>query len=106
MLKDIKNCKLDTVAKYLKLEPFRHHRANDDAAVLAKIFAELLRRLQEDTDARTVMDINTALTGGDSKKARPFHQILLVKNQAGLKNLYKLISFSHLDHRVIRHDLS
>ncbi len=98
MLKDIKNCKLDTVAKYLKLEPFRHHRANDDAAVLAKIFAELLRRLQEDTDARTVMDINTALTGGDSKKARPFHQILLVKNQAGLKNLYKLISFSHLDH--------
>lgn len=31
MLTDIKNCKLDTVAKYLKLKPFNHHRACDDA---------------------------------------------------------------------------
>ncbi|HEX3038507.1 MAG TPA: PolC-type DNA polymerase III [Oscillospiraceae bacterium] len=98
MLKDIKNCKLDTVAKYLKLDPFNHHRASDDATVLAKIFAVLLTRLQEDTDAKTVSDINTSLAGGDPKKIRPFHQIILVKNKAGLKNLYKLISKSHLQY--------
>ena len=42
MLKGIKNCKLDTVANYLKLPPFNHHRACDDAAVLAQIFEQLL----------------------------------------------------------------
>lgn len=98
MLKDLKNHKLDTVAKHLKLDPFNHHRACDDAAVLAKIFIILMTRLKEDTGAKTVEDINTSLAGGDPKKMRPYHQIILVKNQTGLKNLYKLISFSHLDY--------
>ena len=98
LLKDIKNYKLDTVAKYLKLADFHHHRACDDAAVLAKIFLCLLRRLTEDTGAKTVADINTSLAGGDVKKMKPYHMILLAKNNTGLKNLYKLISLSHLHH--------
>ena len=98
MLTDIKNCKLDTVAKYLKLDPFNHHRASDDATVLGKIFIALVVRLKEDTGARTVSDINTSLAGGDPKKMRTYHQIILVKNKVGLKNLYKLISMSHLDY--------
>ena len=98
MLTDIKNCKLDTVAKYLKLDPFNHHRASDDATVLGKIFIALVSRLKEDTGARTVSDINTSLAGGDPKKMRTYHQIILVKNKVGLKNLYKLISMSHLEY--------
>lgn len=98
MLKDIKNCKLDTVAKYLKLDPFNHHRACDDAAVLGKIFIVLVNRLMEDTGAQTVTDINSSLAGGDPKKMKSFHQIILVKNQVGLKNLYKLISKAHLQY--------
>jgi len=98
MLKDIKNCKLDTVAKYLKLDPFNHHRASDDAAILGKIFIVLLTRLQEDTPATTVMDINSSLAGGDPKKMKSYHQIILVKNKVGLKNLYRLISESHLNY--------
>ena len=42
LLKDIKNYKLDTVAKYLKLDPFNHHRACDDAAVPGEKFSWLL----------------------------------------------------------------
>jgi DNA polymerase III alpha chain len=34
----------------------------------------------------------------DIDELRSFHQILLVKNRQGLKNLYKLISASHLDY--------
>ncbi|NLJ31821.1 MAG: PolC-type DNA polymerase III [Clostridiales bacterium] len=98
MLKGIKNCKLDTVAKYLKLDPFNHHRACDDAAVLGKIFIALIVRLQEDTGAETVRDINSSLAGGDPKKMKSYHQIILVKNKAGLKNLYKLISKAHLQY--------
>ena len=69
MLKDIKNCNLDTVAKYLKLDPFNHHRASDDATVLAKILANLLVRLKKKIPgASIVQDINTSLTGEAAKK--------------------------------------
>ncbi len=98
LLTDIKNCKLDTVAAYLKLKPFNHHRADDDAATLGEIFLRLLTRLREERGARTVADINGALAGGDPKKLRPYHMILLVKNQTGLKNLYRLISKGHLEY--------
>lgn len=105
LLKDIKNCKLDTVAEYLKLKPFNHHRADDDAAVLGEIFLNLLGRLKEDCGAKAVSEINSALAGGDPKKLRPYHQIILVKNQTGLKNLYRLISAGHLDY-FYRHPLT
>ena len=98
LLKDIKNYKLDTVAKYLKLEDFHHHRACDDAAILAKIFLCLLQRMTEDTGVKNVAEINTSLAGGDVKKIKSYHMIILAKNQVGLKNLYKLISKSHLEH--------
>ena len=34
----------------------------------------------------------------EDKKERPYHIILLAKNLTGLRNLYKLISLSYLDH--------
>jgi len=98
LLKDIKNCKLDTVANYLKLKPFNHHRADDDAAVLGEIFLNLVSRLKEDRGAKSVADINSALAGGDPKKLPSYHQIILVKNQTGLKNLYRIISEGHLNY--------
>ena len=98
LLKDIKDCKLDTVAKYLKLGDFNHHRADDDAATLGEIFIALTERLKEGQGAVTVADINRALVGGDPKKLKPYHQIILAKNNTGLKNLYRLISAAHLDY--------
>ncbi len=98
ILPDIKNCKLDTVAKFLRLGEFNHHRATDDAQMLAMIFINLCRRLADDYDIHNTVDINTKIAGGDFKKLPSYHQIILVKNQAGLKNLYKLISYSHLDY--------
>ena len=98
ILPDIKNCKLDTVAKYLRLPDFNHHRAVDDAEILSKIFLSLCTRLKEDYNIYDVKDINTKIAGGDFKKLPTYHQIILVKNKAGLKNLYKLISLSHLNY--------
>lgn len=96
MLNGIKNCKLDTVVEYLKLPSFNHHRATDDAIALANVFINLIERLKEDTNAKTTKDINTNLAGTDIKKLPSYHQIILVKNKEGLKNLYKLISMAHL----------
>lgn len=98
ILTDIKNCKLDTVAKFLRLGDFNHHRATDDAEMLARIFINLCQRLTDDYGITKTNDINTKIAGGDFKKLPTYHQIILVKNKTGLKNLYILISYSHLNY--------
>lgn len=98
ILTDIKNCKLDTVAKFLRLGDFNHHRATDDAEMLARIFINLCQRLTDYYGITKTHDINTKIAGGDFKKLPTYHQIILVKNKIGLKNLYRLISYSHLNY--------
>ncbi len=93
----LKNHKLDTVAAHLRLQPFNHHRACDDARVLAMIFGCLAQDMQSGHGVQTIQEINEKMAGaGDNKKTRAYHQVILAKNQVGLKNLYKLISWSHL----------
>ncbi|MEG1448518.1 MAG: PolC-type DNA polymerase III, partial [Oscillospiraceae bacterium] len=94
---DLKNHKLDTVAKYLKLGDFNHHRACDDAKILADIFLCMVGTLKEHGTEK-VSEINKKLVKTDPKKLPSYHQILLVKNKVGLKNLYTLISKAHLEY--------
>lgn len=90
--------KLDNIAKHLKLGDFNHHRACDDAMMLARIFQVMLQKLADDFKITDTSGISQALPKPSIKTYKYFHQILLVKNQLGLKNLYKLISKSHLDY--------
>ncbi len=92
----LKNYKLDTVAEYLQLPPFNHHRACDDAAVLAGIFAHCLKDMEEQ-EISSLQQVNTRVTGVDPKKAKYYHLILIARNLVGLKNLYKLVSYSNLE---------
>ncbi len=91
-----KNYKLDTVAEFLKLPPFNHHRACDDAKVLADIFAHAIKDMQT-MSIESVQQINTCISGVDFKKAKYHHLIMIARNQVGLKNLYKLVSWSNLN---------
>lgn len=98
MFPQLSKHKLDSVAKYLKLGNFNHHRACDDAMILAKIFQVMLTKLSEEYGINKISQINTILPKPDIKTYKYYHQIILAKNQIGLKNLYKLISKSHLDY--------
>ena len=95
MLPNLARHKLNLVAKALKLGKFDHHRASDDARMLAKIYIELVGRLIHDKKLETLAELNTKTQDVDVKKLKSYHQIILVRNQAGLKNLYKLISYGH-----------
>ncbi|MBQ3093498.1 MAG: PolC-type DNA polymerase III [Clostridia bacterium] len=98
LIMSIKNYKLDTIAKFLRIPEFNHHRACDDAKALAYIFIKLLNMAQESQNINNISQINTQISDTDSKKNISYHMVILVKNQIGLKNLYKLISYAHLDY--------
>ena len=86
------------MAKHLQLGNFNHHRACDDARILAEIYIKLAQILQKEKEIQSIQQINTGLSGVDYKNAYSYHQIILVKNLTGLKNLYQLVSKSHLDY--------
>jgi DNA polymerase-3 subunit alpha (Gram-positive type) len=93
---ELKNYRLDTVANHVGYKDFNHHRALDDAKALSAIFVQLLKELRNQ-NIDNIHAINTELTGIDTKKLRPYHLIIFAKNKKGLKNLYKLISWSHIN---------
>ena len=95
--------KLNVLAKELAVGPFEHHRASEDATVLARIWIKLVDKMRVELNAARVSDINPLLAGlraksGSLKNLSRHHFIILVKNQTGLKNLYKLISYSYLNY--------
>lgn len=92
----LRNFKLDTLASHLEVTQKSHHRADDDARVLSEIFAKMIAALCREKTLEKVWDINTALHPEGGYKGKAYHIILLVQNLTGLKNLYKLISESHL----------
>ncbi len=91
-----KNHKLDTLAALYNLGGFNHHRASDDAEMLAMIFHKMATSLKEE-GIPDISRMNYVMSErSDPLKLRTYHQIILVKNQTGLKNLYRLVSDSYL----------
>ena len=100
LLPDLKKFKLDIVADRLSLPPFNHHRASDDAYTCGRILAKLLGMLRE-RGLSQISELNDFCRGerqAHNRHPRTRHISLLVKNRVGLKNLYELISKSHLQH--------
>ena len=96
----LNNHKLDTVANHLELPPFHHHRACDDAQVCGDILYRLLPLLEGRgvEDFSQVNALTATMKRGGRGRRGAYHLIILARNQTGLRNLYKLISKSHLEH--------
>ncbi|MCQ2428500.1 MAG: PHP domain-containing protein, partial [Clostridia bacterium] len=88
--------KLDILADYYKLGDFNHHRAVDDAEMLTEIYLKMIEQMKR----RDISDFSSLsaeiAAGSDPKKLKSYHMVMLVKNQTGLKNLYRMISDSYL----------
>lgn len=94
----VKNYKLDTLTKHFQVKLANHHRAIDDAAATGEVFLELIKLLDE-KGVKQIDDVNVALAGkADIKSLKTYHCIILVQSQKGMRNLYNLISKSHLEY--------
>jgi len=97
MYKGMKNYRLGTLAKRFNVELINAHRALDDTVALAHVFQYMLKDMR-DQGIKSLSELNERSNEqADYKSTRPFHATLLVKNADGLKNLYKLVSKSHVE---------
>ena len=86
--------KLGFIADKLGIVVEVAHRALDDVKTLVQVFNQMIEKAKDDKKAKTIDDFDTFET--DFKKLPSYHIIILAKNYVGLKNLYKLVSYSHL----------
>lgn len=89
--------KQGSIAKHLHVPPYQQHRACDDAKALAQIFLEMLKAIKERGVAKLEL-LNTGLGSVSALSRRAQHIIILVQSQQGLKNLYRIISESHINY--------
>ncbi len=75
------------------------HRADYDAEVLNNVWQQMLSQLIEHNQKLTHKELNDLKTPKALlKHIRPYHVVVIAKNSKGLKDLYKLISLSHVDY--------
>ena len=99
---DYKKYKLGKIAENLGIKVEVAHRALDDVDTTVKVFNVMMDMLKE-KGAKKIEDIDNVAADAETKaeeykKLKTYHAIILAKNYVGLKNLYKLVSYSHLDY--------
>lgn len=98
LLPELKKHKLDIVCEQLDVSLEGHHRAVNDAEATAEVFLKFIDMLVE-KEIYKVDDINVFSSQTvNYKKLKAYHAIILAKDYVGLRNLYELISLSHIDY--------
>ena len=96
MFPEYKRYKLGLIADHLGIVVEVAHRALDDVKTLVQVFNKMIENAKG-KKATTIDDFNNKYET-DFKNLPTYHMIILAKNYVGLKNLYKLISYSHLNY--------
>ncbi len=75
------------------------HRADYDAGVLNDVWQPMIVMLNAEKPGITHEDLGNLVFDAERiSHFRPYHATALAKNKAGLKELYKLVSESHIDY--------
>ena len=95
----MKSHRLNTLAKRYNVNLEQHHRAVFDAETTGHLCWIFIKEAKDEFNIHYHDELNSGVGKGDAyKRARPFHATLLAKNQAGLKDLFKLISASNVEY--------
>ena len=94
---DRKGYKLGQIARgyNVKYEDDVAHRADYDAQILAQVFLNMLNDLKE---VPTLNKLSKFYDESCFNKVYKKHVLLLAKNQAGLKEMFELVTLSHTQH--------
>ena len=97
LLSHLSNFRLDTVAKELGVPLNNHHRAVNDAECTGEVFISFVNRLHK-KGLNTLEEVKAALTMTPEakRKLHSYHVIILVKNEIGRVNLYRIVTESSL----------
>lgn len=98
LIPELKNHRLNTLCKHLDIELTQHHRAIYDAEATGYLHWKLVQKLLEQEIINHNQLNNHMGEGNAYQRSRPHHCILLAQNQEGLKNIYKLVSYAHMDY--------
>lgn len=87
---------LGPLTKRFQIALEHHHMANYDAEATGRLLFIFIKDVAEKHGVTNLKDLNTDLVDENSyKKARVKHATIYVKNQTGLKNIFKLVSLSN-----------
>ncbi len=95
---EMKNHRLNTLCKKFDIELTQHHRAIYDAEATGHLLIKMLKDAAE-KEIVNHNQFNQYMGEGKAyQRSRPYHCTILAKNEAGLKNLFKLVSFAHINY--------
>lgn len=92
---NMKRFNLGTLCKNLGISLVGAHRAVNDAEATAVMFIKLIGRFKKENKFN-FDELNKIVQNIDSKRLFENSLLIIVKDEIGLKNLYKLISDSHM----------
>ena len=88
LLPELHKYKLDIVAEHLDLPAFNHHRASDDAAMVAYMLIPFFEKMERELGIHRLQEIN-----GEMLKLRPQGS----KTSRFPKHIIIPVSYTHLD---------
>lgn len=96
---EMKNHRLNTLAKKFDIDLTQHHRAIYDTEATGYLLIKMLKDALEEKGIQFHDELNNYMGQGNAyQRARPYHCTLLAQNDIGLKNMFQLVSIANLEY--------
>jgi len=96
---EMKRFGLSQLTKKFGITLDNHHMANFDAEATGRLLYVFLNEVRDRFGWTSLLELNGQLVSEDSyKRVRPKHATLYAQTQVGLKNLFKLVSYSNVNY--------